>query len=680
MSLAVGSSPIPEPNLPGRAEKKMLAQAANCSPPAISVARKQITSPPVGKNQEGSISNRGEHANQRSKQHDAGFISSIVSLFKNSRSQTQEHNPALEPFQTEIKNLSDAVTKGDKAAMIEGLYKFNSAYTRHSLNLPLPDKERIAQAVVDRVLLMHADLQAKNPNTANEFINHYFSKVSSGRNVVTIKALLLSQGLNITRIDAKSAKILFEAAMLNLVKDFLGVSPQMLTALKDLARSSQLDRSDLESHIAASIGASEFDLANALIELNHGQIPNSDLEIARAIDERDLSLVNLLIKHDNTALQKLITKCVDGNLEGFLKDILTTTGHSLTPNETTRFSHQVHEQGNLSFMKLLNPNWKEDAAKLFTSIPAEAKADKLTHYFLNSDIAEAKELASLLQQEGKISPDQFRRAIEFQDQGGRLIARFPSAVDQKAMHAQYGKNFANYEQQQLAYGNNRYGVVNQTLSEVKAGKLSGNVPSLESVYIKLRGGVQAEGVLWRDGIAHTPIGKRYTPFKRFAIEKLQQGRSGEMGEVLRRNDNMAQITYQTARLTTFAPIAMRTGVYLAFYHTAPLGSETDPRWLEQLGISEDWKELIQMRVDVNNPDSLKAFKEKTADFYWKGVQLMPTDSGNSQTMLELHYILYQLHDLKAPAPSRTAILPDCIALCSTPAEFRQRYLSCWDFS
>ncbi|MBA3237796.1 MAG: hypothetical protein H0T62_05515 [Parachlamydiaceae bacterium] len=85
-----------------------------------------------------------------------------------------------------------------------------------------------------------------------------------------------------------------------------------------------------------------------------------------------------------------------------------------------------------------------------------------------------------------------------------------------------------------------------------------------------------------------------------------------------------------------------------------------------------------MKVDSKNPESIKEFNHKVAEFYWKGIQLMPTERGNSQNMLELHYILYKLHDLVPPAISRNAILPDCIALCSTLEEFMKLYNSCWD--
>lgn len=85
-----------------------------------------------------------------------------------------------------------------------------------------------------------------------------------------------------------------------------------------------------------------------------------------------------------------------------------------------------------------------------------------------------------------------------------------------------------------------------------------------------------------------------------------------------------------------------------------------------------------MKVDLQDPQSIKQFEGKVAEFYWKGVQLMPTVRGNSQTMLELHYMLYKINGLEPPTLSRYTVLPDCIALCSTLDEFKERYDSCWD--
>jgi hypothetical protein len=694
MGFTIGSSsaqnepPLLSNNKVWDEKRTMIENALNsaCAPFCVKDARKQISANaavPASTGLSGARGNKSEHVKQRSQEHETGLFHKI-SFFVNSLISDQpkaEHKP-VDQFNQEITNLNNALQSSDNKSIQECLNKLTLALNKHcnKTSLSVNEKSLAAKAVVDTILKLHSTLMAKNPQAANEFMQQFSKNIKISRQEHTIQALLNSERFDANNVDPKSAKNILDAAMENLVRSFWGVSPRMLSSLKDLAKSSQLDRPTIETHIGTAIAGSEFDLADAVIELNNGKIPNIDSVINRTIEERSLTLAMLIVKHDQNSLQTLINKCVDGNLEVFLNDIINATGHTLTSEQISQISHQTHVQGNLSFMKALYPNsWKENAAALFKMIPDEAKSDKLTQYFLNSDIADVKEFSTLLRKQGSITEDQFRRASEFQDNGGRLIARFPSPADQKAMHAEYGQKFANYEQQQLAYGNKRFEVVNQTLAEIRGDKSK----SLESVYIQLKGGKPSEDPFWRDYGADTPIGERYAKFKSLAHEKLVQGRDGQKPDVLLRRGNETQITFTTAdkktvELTSFGPAARTASPHLSFFHTNPLGSQDDPRWLDQLGISQDWKELITTTVDVKNPDSVKDFQNKVAAFYWKGVQLMPTDRGNSQTMLELHYILYRLHDLQPPAPSREALLPDCIALCSTMGEFVNRYSSCWD--
>ncbi len=473
---------------------------------------------------------------------------------------------------------------------------------------------------------------------------------------------------------------------MDIVEEFRDLTPCMFNNLCELTKLSKVNKQEIEGMIEKSLIVSNLDLAESLIEIIGGNIPNIDSIMDRSLQERNIDLANFAVSHEgDTTIQKLIKKCIDGNLENFLDDILTVTGQKLSNEQVSHFSKQVHNQGNLSFMKALIPEgWKELASAEFKTIPEESKPDKLTQYFLNSNIKEVDEFTSFLIEKGLISNNQLDESTIFNGSAGRLIARFPSPSDQKEMHKEYGQKYNNYEQQQKGYGVTRLEIVNQAIREIKE-NLS---KSLESIYLELNGEKP-----WRMGITSTPLLSRYAMFKKLAINKLTQSNKDLSPNVTKDvSKNSVNISInlsegETFKLTTLAPMMGYGEPSLSFRHSAPIFTKTDtgqvsedPHWLDQLGISKDWDTLVNLKVDIHNPESITEFKNKVAEFYWKGIQLMPTERGNSQTMLELHYIQYKLHDLIPPAASRNAILPDCVALCSTLEEFMKLYNSCWDNS
>ncbi|MCB1119745.1 MAG: hypothetical protein KDK65_07280, partial [Chlamydiia bacterium] len=231
---------------------------------------------------------------------------------------------------------------------------------------------------------------------------------------------------------------------------------------------------------------------------------------------------------------------------------------------------------------------------------------------------------------------------------GCLISRFPEPRNQQEVVMLYGKAGISYEQQQYHYGQRRFDIVTQVLSDLQAGTLE---PNLKDVYRAL-----APNAEWRDEPATTPLAERYEPFSRFAIPTLRQGNE--------------QIYEGQAALTSLSSDVDYRGVVM--HHTKPAWPLD--AWLDQLGLAADFAELATLTVTSKHD-----FQDKVASFYWKGCQLMPTTRGNSQTMLELHYILYALHGFQPPAVDKEVALPDCVALTTTREDFiSNHYRYCFE--
>ena len=60
---------------------------------------------------------------------------------------------------------------------------------------------------------------------------------------------------------------------------------------------------------------------------------------------------------------------------------------------------------------------------------------------------------------------------------------------------------------------------------------------------------------------------------------------------------------------------------------------------------------------------------------------MPTRRNNSQHMLEIHAMLYELNGFLIGPPSQEFVLPDCVALSTDFEDFYQNYYDkLFDFS
>ena len=589
---------------------------------------------------------------------------------------------------TLVNQAKDAVTSEDCTAVIntcQDLLTFvncNFFYPR----MKRQEKEKTLAAVsyVNALLQTHAELASKNSEAAQMLLN------SMDFSYLELKIILLiveSSNFDPHQLSSKQAKRFLERIMRGFVIAFKGVSNEMKKNVVILASKAELNKDELAGHIEYAVIANEFDLADQLIELNEGVVPNLELKMERAIREESLDLAMWLIeKSGEEVLNRLVKTCIDTNLDHFLIKILNAKQYCMSEQQRELYSTQAHAHGNLSLMKVLNAAaWKESALSRFKEIPKDEVDSKLVQYFLNSNIEDFRVFLDLLMDNQLINRDLRSHISVFANTGGRLIARFPDRKTQQTMYEEYGKSkgYANYEQQQVQYGTERSKVVSQLIEELRRDPSK----SLESVYKQLNGNKP-----WRTLPCITPVERRYAPFKKNAFEKIKQGKTGRFPHVSGSDERLseAQISFpvkdgQSIKLTSFGSMSNYSQYYpelrgLLIQHTKLLDSENDPKWLEQLGISEDWQELVQMDVDMSDSGSVAEFKRKVAGFYWKGIQLMPTDRGNAQTMLELQNILYQLHGFQPPAPSRAVVLPDCIALCSTYDEFIDLYDSCWDFT
>ncbi len=577
-------------------------------------------------------------------------------------------------------NVNIAMQQEDFDEVKKTLSNFGTGVSINCINRKTDKEQVIAAEIYINTLL---DVLDNNPKIANCCSEH-FSKIV---NFTLFSALLNNPRFQVSNLNESQAKTILQRGF-GLVSDFREISPIINHNLCQLVTLTKTSGKELEALINQSINMSYFDLSDSLIKINGGKLPDKESVMNRAVREHDINIALFVLKHEenevdrSAVVQELIVKFVEGNLEDLLSNILTTTGHALSEIQISNFSKKAESQGNLSLLKFLNPtDWKEKAVSDFKNVQQEAKADKLMHYFLNSNISETQELVDLLKDKNLINEDLLQNFTSFTTSSGRLISRFPNPLEQEEVHEEYGSNYSNYVQQQQGYGNNRLKVVDRLITELKKDPSK----SLESSYKQLITKVYtnnlttaAEGP-WRRDPETTPILGRYSMFKKLVIEKFIS--KADDPNIFKTSNSVGiSLTLpqqEPFELTSFKTLMNHKQRGISFNHSDPIDEE-NPQWLEQLGISKDWEMLVKMKVDPQNPTSVNEFKTRVAEFYWKGVQLMPTERGNSQTMLELHYILYKINGLEPPALSRYAVLPDCIALCSTLEEFQDRYDACWD--
>ena len=377
--------------------------------------------------------------------------------------------------------------------------------------------------------------------------------------------------------------------------------------------------------------------------------------IEMAVTYRSLQMVDLLLawsERPDEDLKAVILWSAQGNLDDFTLRLLERPPQA--PLEfIQRLAKVAEDWGNLSLLAALKRDWQQGIKESLTRAPN--LRERLLTYFLNSHTRFFSQLLEALLVDGRFSKhrEMLKALQQFSFTGGCLIARFPEPRNQQEIVTHYGTKGISYESQQFDYAQRRYRIVLPLIDEIKRGAPK---PSLKDIYRRL------SDCQWRDEDARTALVERYESFGRFAIPTLlTQGK---------------EISCAGTRLTQLFPDFSYRGIVM--HHTDPKGPQE--AWLDQLGLSKDFEQLLSQAVDRHDAKSLEAFQKGVATFYWKGCQLMPTTRGNSQTMLELHYLLYAVHGLQPPAIAKEVALPDCVALTTTLDAFvTTHYRTCFEF-
>jgi len=308
----------------------------------------------------------------------------------------------------------------------------------------------------------------------------------------------------------------------------------------------------------------------------------------------------------------------------------------------------------------------------------ENLASDLTLAFLNSETREVLLLLDSIERKtaGSMAPG-VEKAVsdtrKFIQEGGKLIARFPSKQDQTQMHEDYGKAFKNYETQQMTYAQNRFALYSKGLENI------GNW-SLFQMYQHLSGKKLDEAVPswrlannWANSITasyadspnvrifDTPMNDRYARFRTIA-ENVRN----EPNDALQLIEKGYIITQriQNGKIVELTKIDGKR-----WFHT--------PNHM----LSDALKEASQVYEEIKAYDAKgsssppEELKQKIAYFFWLGSQIMPTARSNSQYMLEMHSMLYEMHGYDIGAPSTKWVLPDCVALSMPFDKFYQEYYS-----
>ncbi len=394
--------------------------------------------------------------------------------------QTEIHKTAPFDLGKEVgifhENINQGMLNGSNDEVNASLQTFaRNIYRSNKGKEDVKDQMIAIEIYVNTVL----DVMDNNPQMANLIMEHLLSRFLVDDNAIL--ALLSNPRFNIYELNEQQANTVLQAGV-GLVSSFINVPHDMHENICKLVKLTKTTGKDLEDIIEKSITALNVDLAESLIEINDGKLPNIEKVMARAIEEQDLNIVGLIVKFsDRNGKNELIKKCVNANLEKFLEDILPIMDQKLTESQISDFSKQAHSQGNLSLMKNINPKWKEFALSEFKNIPEELKPNKLTEYFLNSNKNEVNELTLLLKSNGLISDTLLNEANKFNSAAGKLISRFPNPMHQQEVFQAYGKNYENYEQQQQGYGEKHLQLVNKVIEELKLDPSK----TLESAYLTM---------------------------------------------------------------------------------------------------------------------------------------------------------------------------------------------------
>jgi hypothetical protein len=334
------------------------------------------------------------------------------------------------------------------------------------------------------------------------------------------------------------------------------------------------------------------------------------------------------------------------------------------------------ERGTLSMEILFLGGDLDKIASRYTQFDPEKLRFTLIRNFLNSKIQDVDLLISALKKQD-LTPEQ-RAAVDEAEKyihtGGKHIARFASKDYQVSMMDLYGKGkqYKSYVDQQYTYGNNRAQLSQRVLEGIRKENWD-----IMRVISELTGFSETqpnpEISKWRNynlksDQVSTPVVERYGYFRNVI--------------------NSMDIELKKGKVNTFH------GPDYTITHTLPNGknvalTQSQSRveagvqnyyWVHTKDIMPGLQEMERLLTILKNykSDSVSEsmpedLRDTIIQFYWLGVQIMPTTRNFSQTMLDLHAIVHTLTGYDSAPPSIEYGLADCVALSTTYEKFKALY-------
>lgn len=584
--------------------------------------------------------------------------------------------------------------KIDKAPFAPLIDAVRKEYKGHDFE----SSRNVSEILIQKLLSKYSSIEQSHPNLAKECANSVARDLNKVGSLIDIDVLLKNPDSHVmlSSLDFVSACDLLSCSEVNIKNLFPSneasresikiilekLLKEILSSNEELFNKRQLI--NVLGGLNGAMYAYDTDLATIFIQelQKFNETAPKKLkkfikleDIVSSVDVekyRDISHIKVLVSVSDdpqARIYELLNAAIKANNESLVSAIIEEYELDIS-NKRETYLNKAFDQGNLTLMRMLSPDqWKDRViAEFETLVDDKTKVtDKLQDFFLNSNLGDLKELTNQLGDRYPSTQVEIDQVLEYASTGGTLIARFPSPDEQHYALGTYGikSGFRTYRTQQFTYGARRFEKVSEVLQLLRENPDL----SLSEVYQKLNGGKD-----WRDRDARTGMGEVYSRFvplilpyfkaEEVSSEGFQVSSSGILhfteGE---EKENLVGFRRDSPNFIDWTHPDPKKGVH----------------WLERIGISEDYTNLVNAKVDLDNPGEVNAYKKQLAEFYWKGVQLMPTMRGNSQTMLELHQMMLMLKGIQPSPPSREWVLPDCVALCKTKQEFIEKfYGQCWD--
>lgn len=325
----------------------------------------------------------------------------------------------------------------------------------------------------------------------------------------------------------------------------------------------------------------------------------------------------------------------------------------------------------------------DDIAKEWFGLDAEKFKQRLIKAFLNSQSLDILHLFAKIRQ--RLPPDSSLIGIvnhveQFIKFPGTLIVRYPRPTEQQEVHCGYGLGQPTYEEVQYSWGNACEKLYQDFYREFEVSDHS----MLETLmkFAKSRSHLKGYEV-WRMGYFNPGIGLvthfhwRYFIYWQLAITVYKQllANPEKYKGSLELKDIGYQILFQSPDLNSIplSKIELKKPFVKGFFrarmvHTFPNEVKKVLPYLSKL-----FEDIKNYPKDPQSDKIAPELKKMIAYFFWLGSHNTITERGNSQYMLMLHRLLYNLHGYQAGPWSPLYVQPDCIALLLPFDWFYEKY-------